>query len=171
MPRNVGRTGSTLGHPRQQMPQEDGSQGRVVCMSWSITTEPEHPVLRVIVWHVLTKGDLMDMLSGIRFIARQQRVTRILCDCTELDGCIFSVGDLPNFASVIKSSELAHAFRGAMLLPASPVAARFVRLCRNICTDHCLEVRTFRSRERALDWLVKGLQHGRKSAYASNGPK
>ncbi|MBK6900654.1 MAG: hypothetical protein IPH09_15845 [bacterium] len=123
-------------------------------MSRSVNLLPEHPIVETRYCGAVSPESLALLVRETIMICRAKGVTRLLADCSELEGG-HSVVDLYATVETFLANDPGGTVREAVLLPMGHAAFEAVRFWENACRNRGLCVQLFDDRERAIAWLME----------------
>lgn len=124
-------------------------------MPWEFHLHPEHPVIEATYSGLLGPAELSDSVKAFGVLARESGRGLLLSDCTSLEGG-HTLLDLYGLADIILSSGESRLLqREALILPELPDSAEKVGFWETVCYNRGLDVRVFKDRGSALEWLLK----------------
>ena len=122
---------------------------------WSLEEiDSQHPIVEVHYAGVLDAHELADAFAAAALQAQQRNLSRVLADCTELQGG-HSVIDLYGLVSRLKALDPSGALHEALIRPTNKKGAELVRFFETAAVNRGLTIRTFGDRESAIDWLMQ----------------
>jgi len=122
-------------------------------MPWHASAHPELPIVEINISGVLTPAELSDAIGATLALVSAHGRTRILADCSRLDGG-HSFVDLFFAAGNVAATDVAPALKEAVIMPGLPPSAELARFWETACVNRGMLVRVFADREDGLAWLL-----------------
>ena len=124
-------------------------------MPWRAQLLQAHPIIEASYSGLLSRDELFDAFRAIFKLAETSGATRVLADCTLLEGGHSIVHLYALVDTLLSSGAAVEAFREAVLLPVLPGSAEDVLFWETACLNRGLRVRVFQERLSAIDWLLE----------------
>lgn len=122
-------------------------------MPWNARLAPDVAVIETTYAGFLSPEEVAAAIAQTMELVRAHGVTRLLADCTTLEGG-HSIVDLLAFVESVASTDGASALKEALLLPALAASAENVRFWETACLNRGINSRIFSDRSRAIAWLL-----------------
>jgi hypothetical protein len=123
-------------------------------MPWQVQLLPQQPIVETLYAGHLTSEELHAAVTASLQEAKTHRVTRLLSDCTTLEGG-HNFADLFDLAENLQNDDFAFSLREAVLLPPTGPGVEMVKFYETTCRNRGLEVRIFTDRTQAIAWLMR----------------
>jgi hypothetical protein len=121
-------------------------------MAWDIKASEKTGWIEVRYRGRVSSAELSAGCAETLRLAQETKRTRILADCSALEGG-HSVVDLYTLAEGLAKSGTGRLLKEAVVLPRDPVAEQNVRFWQTTAQNHGLRVAVFPDRAGALAWL------------------
>ncbi len=121
-------------------------------MPWSVDYDEEHGFVEIEYSGSTTGDDLRMATREAIALSEQHGALKCIVDCTyqEKTGDVL---DLYEFPKIYEGAGLSRAIQLALLMPLATELHEFAEFYENVCVNRGWQVRTFRSREQAFEWL------------------
>lgn len=126
-------------------------------MSWTVNVCSDHRVIETRFSGRITAEELADAFRATVELAKVERITRIIGDCTAMTGAEHTLFDLYFLADA--GAAVGMPLREAVLMPADDQSDDKLKFWETTCANRGLSVRLFRGRQAALDWLLAEPDH------------
>lgn len=115
---------------------------------------PECPVVETTYSGLLSPAELSDAVQGTVSALLEHGLTRVLSDCTALEGG-HSITDLYFLVDAVQASGLARVMKEAVLMPTRHDPAVNAQFWETLCVNRFFSVRLFKERVAAIEWLLQ----------------
>ena len=123
-------------------------------MPWRVSLFGKLPIVETVYAGALNANDLSDAVRETLSVAVTHQITRLLGDCTQLDGG-HTIVDLYSLANAIPGMGGDYNLKEAVLLPLNPNADEKVRFWETTCVNRGFMVKVFGDRDDAIAWLME----------------
>lgn len=123
-------------------------------MPWRVSLNPELPVVETLYSGLLNPAELSDAVRATVSALLEHGLTRVLSDCTELEGG-HSITDLYFLADAVLASGLSQVMKEAVLMPSRHDPAVNAQFWETLCVNRFFSVRLFKERVAAIEWLLQ----------------
>jgi hypothetical protein len=122
-------------------------------MPWHAHLVPGVSVIETSYAGILSAHELGAAIEQTMALVRAHGITRLLADCTTLEGG-HSIVDLFSFVEKVASTDGADALKEALLLPGLASSEQNVRFWETACLNRGINCRIFSDKSTALEWLL-----------------
>jgi hypothetical protein len=126
-------------------------------MPYTITHLEEKNILEAIYRGRVKPTEVMTAITKLLFLAKKHKTNLFLIDCLELiddKALVFENYKLGVDLTKI-TQKIPEQVKDAIILPRSPQAADNIRFFETVAINRGLNIRLFKNREDALEWLLE----------------